>query len=715
MKDNHLSPHWYRVAKLTPHLHHHVRVHRHDYRGLIWYMLEDTASGRTHRFNPTAYLFIGLLDGKRSVQEICDQIGNKLDEYSPGQPEIIQLIGQLHSADLIKANAPIDAEELFARQTRQEQSKTKQRFMNPVALKFPLWDPNAFLDRHYSKVSWVFSGWVAAIWLIVILYSLIDLSRNWPSIQANFTTNTLMPHNLLLMILLYPPIKLLHELGHAFSAKLENGEVHEMGINFLMFMPVPYVNVSTVTNFRSKHKRILVSAAGILVELFLAALGLQLFLMVEPGIVQSIGFNIFVIGGVSSLFFNGNPLLKYDAYYILADALAIPNLYQRAGQYWSYFFKRYLFGLGGISSPAAAPGETAWFICYSIASRLYRLAVLWLIFVVTSDKFFLAAVTITAWLVSLQILLPLSRAARFIFLDPSLRHKRSRSLLSTFLLLATLVVIVGFVSVPSYTVSEGIAWQSDESLLKAEHDGFAGVLQVNSDQRVDTDTTVIELHDPFLKSSIVIARAKVRELKSRYRAELLGSPYQLGIIKEELNVAKSELKHALNKQNSMAIITHSAGTLIIPAADDLQGRFIRQGELLGYIRGKPLSTVRVVISQDHIAQLREHVEDIKVRFASDIKQEYQATIVRQAPEATHQLPSAVLSTSGGGKHLVLPDHNDNLQVEHRIFVVDLEFDPEQQQIALGTRAYVRIHHGGEPLARQVYRRIRQVFLRQFNV
>ncbi len=715
MRDNHLSPHWYRIANLTPSLHHHVKVHRHDYRGLIWYILEDTTNGRNHRFNPTSYLFIGLLNGKRSVQKIYDQMCDQLNEYAPGQPEIIQLIGQLHAADLIKANAPVDAEELFERQTQQKQSKIKQRFINPVALKIPLWDPNAFLDRYFPKVSWIFSRWMAAVWLIVVFYSLIELSRNWSTILINFNTNALQPHNLLLMVLLYPPIKFLHELGHAFSAKLEDGEVHEMGINFIMFMPVPYVNVSTVANYRSKYKRILVSAAGIFVEAFLAALGLLVFLAVEPGLVQSIGFNVFVIGGISSLFFNGNPLVKFDAYYILADALSIPNLYQRSGQYWGYFFKRYLFGLGSISSPASAPGETIWFITYSIASQIYRLTILWYIFVITSDKFFLAAVIITSWVVYLQVLLPLGKAVRFILLDSSLKHKRSRSVLSTLLLLTALASIVGLVSVPSYTITEGIAWQSDESLLKAEHDGFVGQLKVSNNQHIDVDTAVIELHDLFLKTDITVSKARVRELKSRYRAERVENTYQVRIIKEELKVAESELKHVLNKQKSMTITARSAGTLIIPEADDLQGRFVLQGELLGYIRDKPLSKVRVVVSQDNISQLREHVEDIRIRFASNINQEYQAKIIRQAPEATNQLPSAVLSTSGGGKYLVMPDDENKLHVKHKVFVVDLEFDPEQQQIDLGTRAHVRIYHGGEPLATQVYRRIRQLFLRQFNV
>ncbi len=715
MKDGLISPHWYRVAKLKPSLHHHVDVHRHDYRGLIWYMLEDSSSGRHHRFNPAAYQFIGLLDGNRSVQEIYDQLNVQLVDYAPGQQEIIQLLGQLHASDLIKSDVLINTDELLDRQAQQKQAKVKQRFMNPVAMKIPLWDPEEFLNRHMKKVRWVFSYTVALIWLILMGYTVMQAAQYWPRISLHFSVNALSPYNMLLMFLLYPLIKIPHELGHAFSAKLEGGEVHELGINFLMFMPVPYVNVSTATHFRSKYKRMLVSAAGILVESFLAALGLLLFLATEAGLIQNIGFNIFVIGGISSLFFNGNPLLKYDGYYILADALGIPNLYQRSGQYWRYFFQRYLFAMKQVSSPASAPGETFWFISYSIASQTYRLAVLWFIFVMVTEKFFLIGVMLTLWLLGLQIFLPLSKALDFIFSSPSLKHKRSRAMLTSTLVIGLLIAVLGFMPIPSYTLTEGVVWQPEEAQIKAEQDGFADSLAVRNNQLIEVGTPILQLHDPFLETEETIARARLKELRSQYRANRVNKSFKAGIVKEEIKVAESELAHIVDKKNSMSIIAFRSGTLILPQEDDLPGRFVRQGELLGYIlEGQP-STLRMAVSQDHIGQLRQHIDNIKIRFATDIAREYTGKIIRQAPEATNQLPSAALSTRGGGKFMVKPDSKNDLLVQQKVFLVDLQFDSQQQHIALGTRAYVRIDHGGEPLATQLFRRVRQVFLRQFSV
>ncbi len=715
MKSGLISPHWYRVAKLKPVLHSNIEIHRHDYRGLIWYMLEDITTGRNHRFNPAAYQFIGQMDGNKTVQEIYDNINEQLENFAPGQLDIIHLIGQLHSADLIKTDVLINTEELLERHETTKASRLKQRFMNPVAMKLPLWDPEEFLNKHFPKVRWIFSYQAALVWLMIIIIATTQAAQNWPEIRQYFNINALSPYNLLLMFLIYPPLKILHELGHAFSAKLEGGEIHEMGVNFLMFMPIPYVNVSTVVHFQSKYKRMLVSSAGILVESFLAALGLLLFLATEPGITHSIGFNMFLIGGVSSIFFNGNPLLKYDGYYILADAIGIPNLYERSSQYWRYLFQRYLFGLNHVSSPATAPGEVQWFFFYSLSAMVYRLAVLWFIFVMVTEKFFLFGVLLTLWLLGLQILIPIIKSIRFILTSPSLHHKRKKSILISSALMVLFSALFGLIPVPSYTLTEGVVWQPEEVQLKTEQNGFIEPITIKNNQIVEAGTTVIQLSDPFLKAEEKIALARLNELKRQYRGERFENYAKAGIILNEIRVAESELTHIQNKNNSMSVKTFKKGRLIIPNSDDLPGNYVRQGELLGYILDSEPSTIRMAVSQDNIGQLRSNIEDIKIRFASDVHTEYTGKIIRQSPEGTNRLPSAALATNGGGKFFVSQNAQGQMQTSQKIFIIDLHFDSQNQEIKLGTRAYVRISHGGESVIRQVYRRVRQAFLRRFNV
>ena len=115
----------------------------------------------------------------------------------------------------------------------------------------------------------------------------------------------------------------IHEFGHAFAVKTKGGEVHDMGIMLLVFTPIPYVDASAASAFRKKRERILVGAAGLLVEFFFAALAFYVWLNVQPGPLRAVAYNVMLIAGVSSVLFNGNPLLRYDAYYILVDLLEI--------------------------------------------------------------------------------------------------------------------------------------------------------------------------------------------------------------------------------------------------------------------------------------------------------------------------------------------------------------------------------------------------------
>jgi putative peptide zinc metalloprotease protein len=710
-----LSPQWYRVQALTPRLRKHIEVHRHDYRGQIWFILEDKSSGRHHRFNAAAFRIIGLLDGERTVNEAWQLVNDQLGDFAPTQDEVIQLLGQLHSADLLHSNAATDIDELFHRQEQHQNVKIKQRVSNPLSQKFPLWDPDDFLERHLPKVSGLFNWTIALAWLSIVLTASLLAAMHWHELGNNIIINTLSPYNLTFLFILYPSIKILHELGHAFTAKLEGGEVHEMGIIFMMFIPIPYINVSTVTSFRNKYKRMLVGAAGIIVELLLASLALFIWLMAEPGIVRDIAFNVMLIGGVSSLFFNGNPLLKYDGYYVLADAIDIPNLFQRSAKYWGYLCQRYLFGLKQLASPAYTSWESSWFILYSLLSMTYRMALLWFIIVYVTDKFFAIGIVLALWLVMAQVVLPLFNMLHFIAASPSIQKKRCRVIGSCGALLAVLMALISIVPFPSYTLAEGIVWVPDNAQLRAESDGFSGPILTGNNSQVDNGTDILQLEDPFLQTQVEIQLAKLKELEANYRAEKFNDLIKAQILKEQIPAVQAELANAQKNVQSMQLKSATQGQLLIPDADDLPGQFLKQGDLIGYVINNSLPIVRTVVTQDDMGKLQAGTERVQIRLVNHLDQVIPAKIIRIIPEATNRLPSAALATSAGGRMILDPDRTEDLVTLENFFLVDVEFSPLDPTILIGTRTYVRFDHGGQALAKQWYRSLRQLFLRQFNV
>ena len=208
---------------------------------------------------------------------------------------MIDLLVQLHGADLPQVDTNPDSAALFERYKKKRRATLKQFFLNPMSLKVPLVDPDVFwlAGRRIWLVFWPqgegCSGWRRYY-------------RRWswppstgPELTNNLSDQVLSSSNLLVMAFVFPLVKLLHELGHAFYHPRLGWAVHELGLMFLVFAPVPYVNASASSSFPSKARRGLVAAAGMLVELFLAALALYVWLPVEPGVVRAIAYNIMVV------------------------------------------------------------------------------------------------------------------------------------------------------------------------------------------------------------------------------------------------------------------------------------------------------------------------------------------------------------------------------------------------------------------------------------
>ena len=168
MSESLFSPSWYRVAELTPRIRRHAQIHRHEYRDEVWFLLQDHAAGRSHRLTPAAHYFIGLMDGERTVQELWDIANTHLGDDAPTQEEAIRLLGQLHAADVLQCNVPSDSLELFRRYQRHERQQWKRRLMTPLAMRFPIFDPDRFLERWLPLVRPLI-GWAGfSIWLVVV-------------------------------------------------------------------------------------------------------------------------------------------------------------------------------------------------------------------------------------------------------------------------------------------------------------------------------------------------------------------------------------------------------------------------------------------------------------------------------------------------------------------------------------------------------------------
>ena len=707
------SPLWYRVADFRPALATHTEIHRHLYRGEVWYVLRDLASSRVHRFTAAAHHLLGLMDGTRTVGEIWDLTEAELGDAAPTQDETIDLLTQLHAADLLQADISPDAEELFRRFTTREQQRWQQTLMNPLSLRFHLLDPDRFLERWMAAVRPLFGMAGLLAWLGTVGAGAVLAGMHWQELTGNVADRILTPSNLVLIWLSYPVIKLLHELGHAFAVKRWGGDVHDMGIMLLVFIPVPYVNASAASTFRNRYQRMAVGAAGIFVEVFLAALALFVWLVVEPGVIRSVAFNVMLIGGVSTVLFNGNPLLRFDGYYVLADALGMPNLATRAQRCFGELCQRYLLGLADTAPLADTASERFWLIGYALASLAYRLVISVAIILFVAGKFFVLGIVLAIWAAITQFLLPVIRAIRFLLTNPRLQQRRARALAVTGTASVTLAALLFLAPFPLWTHAEGVVWAPERAEVRAGADGVVMRLLAEPDRRVRAGDPLLQLEDPGLTIQVRRAEADLAEVTAQYNAVRMTQQMEANNLREQMAVIAADLARSRERLAGLTVRSGASGVFVVDRPADLVGRYVHHGDLVALVVDYSRGTIRVAVTQADIGLIRGRTRSVAVRLAEGIGVPVGATLKRAVPSAGDRLASAALGTTGGGRFAVDPADEEGTRALDKVF--DIELELAEPVSRLGGRAYVRFEHGTEPLGLQCYRRLRQLFLGRFHV
>ncbi len=710
------SPSWYRVAELKPRLRSHAVVEPRYYRGELWYVLQDQVTGRHFRFTPSAWYLIAHMDGTRMLQEIWDATCAKFGKGgAPTQEEVIHLLSRLHTTDVLHCDVPPDTQELFRRHLTVKRASRKSRFLNPLSLRWSLLDPEKLLQRALPLVKPLFSWQAAALWLLVVASALVLTASHWSELSSHILETALVPRNWILMWLFFPLIKGVHELGHAFAVKVWGGEVHNMGVAFLVLTPVPFVDASAASAFPKKGRRILVSAAGIMVELFLASLAVFLWSLVEPGTVRDMAAVVMFIGGVSTVLFNANPLLKFDGYHMLVDAIEIPNLASRANRFYGYLVQRYAFNLQEARSPASQPGESAWFACYGIAAFSYRMLIAFTIILFMAGNYFFIGVMLAAWAAATMLLLPLYKIVVYLLTSPLIARQRTRALATSLAAAVAVVSFVFFLPMPFWTRVDGVIWMPDHAQVRAGVAGNITDILATPGQHVDANTELFASEDPFLSYQVQILTAQAKELNSRYLAARSADRVQAEIIAEELQNKRAELSQAHQELGKQVVTAPAAGTFIVPQAQDLPGLYVKQGQLLGYVARLEDTNVRVVVTQADISLVRDKTHGVQIKFSSQPGGSVTARIAREVPAANFQLPSKVLGSTGGGQILVDPTDEQGQRAQQQVFQLELALTDQIPKAYFGERVQVRFDHGSAPLAEQWYRLGRQLFLRSLGV
>ncbi|WP_407493411.1 peptidase M50 [Pseudooceanicola sp. MF1-13] len=714
--DEFQNPYWHQLARSTPRLSDQARVDRQEVRGNLWFVLRDSLSGRQVRLTPEAWYFVGLLDGNHTVEQAMEAATEHLEDDAPGQSAVLRLMAQLHGAGLVQlVGDGADTDRLFATSEALRRRRILQQMRSPLAIRLPFFDPERVLQRMLPLARMIYSRLGFLIWFGIVIWAGWTAVLNFEPLTANFMDRVLSTENLILMTVVFAVMKLCHEFGHGLAVKRWGGEVHEMGVMFLVMIPIPYVDATAANEFPTRLRRIAVSAGGMYVEAFIAAIALLLWVQVEPGIVRATLYNAALIGSVSTLLFNLNPLLRFDGYYILSDLISIPNLGTRGTRYTQYLIQRYILWLDDASSPETEPSEKRWLFFYTIAAVMYRFVIITAIALAVAHQLFFIGILLALWAVAQFLLLPVIGGLKFLFLSPRVQKSRTGVVLRAGLAVGVIVGLILLVPAPRTTATFGVVWVPEDGEIIADTDGFVDTVLPAEGQLVRVGDPLIQSHNDALMAQKARLEARIRAMDAQYRSDFVTDRVALRLTSVELTQLREQLAAVEEDIDELTIRASSEGRFALAVAEDLKDRFVRRGDRLGFVIPPGLPTVRVAVSQQDIGLVRDSLRDIRLHSVSPEGGEIGAQLVRTVPAATDELPSMSLSTAGGGEIPVTTGEDGMPRAVQDLFHFELEPNDDTVAFDVGQKVHVKFVHDPEPVGFQVYRRFRQLFLRQFNV
>ena len=374
-------------------------------------------------------------------------------------------------------------------------------------IKKSLIDPDRLLGRMDRYFRWMYTRTYVVAFCVGAVATLLMLAGHWTELAlhgANFFTL----QNLALTWVVFIFVKTIHEFGHGLTCKHYGGEVHEMGALLIMFTPFLYCNVSDSWLLPDKRRRIMVTAAGIFIEMTLAMVASWVWLATAPGLLHQITFNIMFTCSVTTLLFNANPLMKYDGYYMLSDALEVPNLKQKSNAAATTWAQRYLLGLhrGGPAqffsyelSPlfalyAIASYFYGWFVLYRISGRMFDMLTPYGLDFLSHSYVWLYLFTALA--------LPCYRLMKTTYQNPTTRVAAGRRCAQIGAVLAALTVLAWFVPWEASIKRGAVLDNAVVETVTAQTPGFLREVLVHDGETVQAGQPLARLENLDLQTDI---------------------------------------------------------------------------------------------------------------------------------------------------------------------------------------------------------------------
>lgn len=703
-----------------------------------WYVVKDPLALRYYRFQEEEYAILELLDGRRSLEDVQDQFESRFRPQRVQLESLEQLIASLHGSGLLISDAPRQTERLLERRRHKARAALKQRAMSLLAIRLPGIDPERLLVRLYPATRWLFTRGallacllLGAAALLLIAAQLDTFLARLPAFHQFFSVQ-----NLGWMMLALAVSKVLHEFGHALCCKHFGGECHEMGAMLLLFTPCLYVDVSDSWMLASRWKRAAIGAAGMYVELWLASLATFVWWFTWPGVLNNLALSIMFVCSVTTLLFNGNPLMRYDGYYILSDLLDVPNLRQKAAQVTRQTLSRWCLGLRAADDTLLPRrSRLPLLAAYSVAAAVYRWVVVLSILLFLQRIFAPYRLELIGHLLGLSaigglVLAPLHALARFFYVPGRFDQVSKPRLLITLALVGVVLAAVVWLPLPQRVYCPLQLMPRDAKSVYVQVPGQLTEVLVRPGQQVEAGQVLARLTNVDVQMQIVELASQRDVLLQRLdslrqqRFSNADAALDVGSVQEALAAVERQLLEEQADLERLQLVAPCAGVVLPPPEqpqreqrDNLPERSgtpldaenlnctLQTSELFCQIGDPRRLEAILVVDQGQIDLLREG-QDVEIQLDQLPGRTLQGRVREIARDRLDYTP-VQLSKKAGGQLDTQTDEQglerpSEASYQARVFPLD----DAAGLMRLGVRGQAKIHAGSQTLA--------EWFLRQFH-
>lgn len=565
-----------------------------DFQGVTHYVIKDPVGLTYHRLRADQYRVLSMLDGRINLEAIRDELVREYPAISPTLTDTQMLVADLHQKGLAYSVRPGQA----AARIEQKRKKRRQQFMsvatNILSLRLPGWDCDRALTAMVPWTRWALHPIPVLLASILVISSWLLVAIQFRAFQAGlpaFNQFFGWP-NLIFLWVTLAGAKVLHEFGHGLSCKLFGSECHEMGVMLLVGSPCLYCDVSDSWMLKNKWKRILIGAAGMIVEVILSAFAIFAWWLTSPGLFHYLCLNIFFVSTITTVIFNANPLMRLDGYYMMSDFLEIPNLRQKADKLTRDFFSHLCLGIEPRHDPFMPQTNQHWFVIYAIASKLYSWFILFgiLTFLYTVLKpYGLQSIGQSLAVFSvIGIVVQMGTNAYQILSTPREEPISKWRLTLTVIVLGIVVTCLGMIQIPFIQWAAFVIEPHDVQHVVTKVPGELVELNVKPGDHVTKDQQLAVLRDPRLDDQKLrlTTELNLRQQALRY-AYAIDDPSERLLAEESLTSVQDQLAELDEQMKNLIVRAPISGTVVEPPREQAPKLEQLKTRLVGWT-GTPL-------------------------------------------------------------------------------------------------------------------------------